>query len=377
MYLDNAATTFPKPEPVYAAMDAFLRSSAANPGRSGHAMAVRADAALARARHALARLLNAPHPERVVWTHNCTESLNLALKGLLSPGDHVVTTELEHNAMARPLRALERARGVRVTRVPCPGGLVELSALQEAVTPETRLVAMTHVSNVTGTVLPVAEMGEFCRRRGVPLLVDAAQSAGARPLDVQAMNISLCAMPGHKGLFGPPGTGALYLEAGIELHPLKEGGTGSGSEHDEQPTGMPDRYESGTLNSVGIVGVGAGVEWILETGQETISRKEEALTAALWEGLSGIPGVTLYGPPPTVDRGAVVSLTLEGWDPAEAGQVLDQSFGVQCRPGLHCSPWAHRALGTFPTGTIRLSPGFFNTESEIEDVVRAIREMSG
>jgi len=381
MYFDNAATTFPKPEPVYAAADAFFRTGAANPGRSSHRMAVGADVIIARARHSLARLLNVHRPERLVWTANGTEALNLALKGLLRPGDHAVTTALEHNAVARPLRALER-QGLRLDRVPCPDGVFHLSSFLEAIRPETRLVAMTHVSNVTGAVLPIQEAAARCGEWGIPLLVDAAQSAGLLPLDAAELEGTrscrvLLAMPGHKGLLGPPGTGALYVSEGLELVPLREGGTGSLSERDEQPETLPDRLESGTLNSVGIVGLGAAVEWLLQTGRETLHRKERALVAGLWEGLAGCPGVTLYGPPPGPERGSVVSFNLEGWEPTDLAQVLDESFDVQCRPGLHCAPWAHQSLGTLPGGTVRLSPGFFNTEAEVEAVVRAIRKVAG
>lgn len=375
IYLDNAATTFPKPEPVYAAMDAFLRTEAGNAGRSGHLLARGADATLARARLRLARLLNAEAPERIVWTFNATDGLNQALKGWLRPGDRVVTTCLEHNAVARPLRSLEQ-HGVQVERVPGEAGRFALGPFLEAITSETRLVAMVHASNVTGEVLPVAEVGVRCQALGVPLLVDAAQSAGALPIDVRGMGIDLLAMPGHKALLGPPGTGALYVREGLDLEPLREGGTGSASESDEQPGNYPDRLESGTLNSVGIAGLGAALEWLGETGVEKIHRHELALTAALWEGLRGIQGITLYGPPPEGERAAIVSFALEGWEPTDVAAVLDSEFGVQCRAGLHCAPWAHATLGTFPAGTVRLSPGFFNTETEIEAVVTAVRELA-
>jgi cysteine desulfurase family protein len=376
MYFDNAATSYPKPEEVYAVADRFFRESAANPGRSGHRMAVDADAVIARARSALAALLNAPQPERLVWTANGTEAINLALKGFLRSGDHVVTTALEHNAVARPLRALGR-KGVEVTRVPCPRGRFDLESFVAALRPETRLVAMTHASNVTGEVLPVGEVAAACRERGIRTLVDAAQTAGTVPLDVERMGLDLVAMPGHKGLLGPPGTGALYIGEGIELETLREGGTGSLSELDTQPEELPSRFESGTLNSVGIAGLGAAVEWIHITSPETIRRREAALVEQLWLGLADTPGVRLYGPRPGPERAAIVSLNLEGWEPGDAAAVLDQRFDVQCRPGLHCAPWAHQSLGTFPSGTVRLSPGFFNTEREVECVVEAVRQMAG
>jgi len=292
----------------------------------------------------------------------------------------VVTTALEHNAVARPLRALER-RGVRVTRVPCPGGRFDLPSFLSAIQPNTRLVAMHHASNVTGAVLPVAEVGAYCRERGVLLLVDAAQSAGVLPLDVRELGVDLLAMPGHKGLYGPPGTGALYIGEALELAPLREGGTGSLSETDEQPTGLPDRFESGTVNSIGIAALGAAVEWLEATGVETIHRHELQLAAQLWAGLASVPGVALHGPPPesvpSGERVGVVSFNLEGWEPTDAAVTLDQSFDIQCRPGLHCAPWAHQSLGTFPAGTIRLSPGYFNTPAEAEAVVDAVRQLAG
>lgn len=375
MYFDNAATSFPKPEPVYRAVDHFLRHSAANPGRSGHRLAVEADRVIARARHGLAALLNVPEPERLVWTANCTEALNLALKGLLRPGHRVVTTSLEHNSVARPLRSLERA-GVEVVRVPCPEGRFDPESFLAAITPGTTLVAATHASNVTGEVLPAAEIGRRCREVGARFLLDAAQTAGARPLDLREIGADLVAMPGHKALFGPPGTGALYVAPGIELACHREGGTGSQSELDEQPTHLPDRYESGTLNSVGIAGLGAGIAWLRETGPAEIQRREEALLAQLWEGLREIEGLRLYGPPPGPDRAAVLSVNLEGWEPTDAALVLDEQFDLQVRPGLHCAPWAHQSLGTFPSGTVRLSPGYFNTPEEVEQAVEAFRQLA-
>lgn len=375
MYLDNAATSFPKPECVYRTLDAFMRTSAANPGRSGHRMAVAAERAIAGARQRLARLLNAPDPRRIVWTGNCTGALNLALKGFLRAGDHVVTTQLEHNSVARPLRALE-AKGVAVSRVACPEGRFELAALLAEIRPETRMVALTHASNVTGAVLPVADVAAECRKRGVRVLVDAAQTAGVLPIDVRAWELDLVAMPGHKSLFGPPGTGALYIREGLELTPLLEGGTGSQSELDEQPEALPDCFEAGTLNSAGIAALGAAVEWILETGLTQIRAREEELVGRLWSGLFEIEGLTLYGPRPGMDRVSVVSFNLAGWEPTDAAAVLDDRFDLQCRPGLHCAPWAHRSLGTFPRGTVRFSPGYFNTPEEMDRAVEAVKQLA-
>lgn len=376
MYFDNAATSFPKPECVYQTLEAFLRTSGANPGRSGHHLAVAADRAISDARQRLSRLLNAPDPRRLIWTSNCTASLNLALKGLLRAGDHVVTTQLEHNSVNRPLRSLEK-QGVAVTRVPCPGGVFDPAAYLAAITSQTRLAVLTHASNVTGAVLPVAEIAAECRTRGVRVLVDAAQTAGVLELDVRAMGIDMLAMPGHKGLYGPPGTGALYIGEGVELTPLLEGGTGTESESDEPPERLPERFEAGTLNSVGIAALGAAVEWIAATGVSEIARHEAGLAERLWDGLSEVAGVKLYGPAPGAPRVGVVSFTLAGWEPTDTAVVLDESFDIQCRPGLHCAPGAHRALGTFPGGTVRLSPGYFNTLDEAGAVIAAVRELAG
>jgi cysteine desulfurase/selenocysteine lyase len=375
MYFDNAATTLPKPDVVYQTLDHVFRAAAANPGRSGHHLAVEAERLITQARGRIARLLNVADPERIAWAQNGTHALNLALKGFLEPGDRVLTTHLEHNAVARPLRALEQ-RGVRLARVPCPEGRFDPDGFVRTLRAEPpTLVVMTHASNVTGELLPVAEVARAAAALGVPLLLDAAQSAGAVPLDVTAIGAAFVAAPGHKGLFGPPGTGLLY--AALPLQPLFEGGTGSRSELDRQPEELPSRFESGTQNGPGIAALGAGVQWLLETGVETIHRRELALVEGLWRGLSEISGVRLYGPPPAEERVGVLSFNLEGWEPTDVAAVLDETFDIQCRPGLHCAPWAHQALGTFPAGTVRLSPGFFNTEAEVAAVVDAVRQLAG
>ncbi len=376
MYLDNAATSFPKPETVYQAMDRFLREAGANPGRSGHRLATAAAATVAETRHRVARFFHAPAPERVIFTVNTTEALNLALKGVLRPGDHVVTTSMEHNSVARPLRKLETV-GVMVTFVAAsPEGQVAVDDMAAAFTPATRLVAMTHASNVTGTLQPVAAVGQLCRDRGALLLVDAAQTAGAFPLDVPALGIDLLAFPGHKGLLGPPGTGGLVVGAGIRLAPLREGGTGSQSESDVQPEEMPDGFEAGTVNTVGIAGLGAGIRYLEETGLARVRDREALFTRQLLQGIADVPGARLYGPSPNVERAAVVSFNLDGWEPQDVAAALDSVFDLQCRAGLHCAPLAHRTIGTYPSGAVRFSPGFFNTEAEIAAAIEAVRALA-
>jgi selenocysteine lyase/cysteine desulfurase len=315
----------------------------------------------------------APDPRQIIWTGNCTEAINLGLKGVLRPGDRVVTTAFEHNAVARPLRALERRRGVTLVRVPAVGGRFDLPSFLNAVTPGTALVVMAHASNVTGEILPVEAVASACRQRGVRLMLDAAQTAGAYPLSVA--HADLVAFSGHKGLLGPAGTGALYLSPELCLEPLREGGTGSRSELDEQPEELPDRYESGTLNGPGLAGLDAALGWLEQHGGETLCRREKLNTEGLLRGLAAIPGITLFGPVQG-ERVGVVSFRLAGWEPDTAAAVLDQEFGIQCRAGLHCAPWAHAALGTLDGGTVRLSPGPFTTDTEIETVLRAVQALA-
>jgi cysteine desulfurase/selenocysteine lyase len=371
-YFDNAATTFPKPESVYRAMDSFLRTAAGNPGRGVHRLALAASDVIDGTRELLARLFGVPDPARVIFTANATDALNLALHGLLQPGDHVVTSSMEHNAVVRPLSALAQ-RGVTVTRVPCTeDGSLDPGRLFAAMGPATRLVVLLHASNVTGTILPIEEIGVGVRARGRLFLVDAAQTAGVLPIDVQAMNIDLLAFPGHKELFGPPGTGGLILGERVQLRSTRQGGTGTRSEEEQQPTGLPEAFEIGTLNSVGVAGLGAGVRFILDTGIGRIRAHQKAVVQRLLDGLSTVPGLTLYGPSHPDRQVGAVSVNLDGWEPTDLGVALDQDFEVAVRTGLHCAPLAHRTIGTFPTGTVRLSPGYFTTFEEVDWVVAAL-----
>jgi len=375
VYLDNAATSWPKPEEVYRAVDRFMRQVGATPGRGGHRREEEAQRIADETRQALAQLFHAPDPQGVVFTMNATQAINMALKGLLRPGDHVVTSSIEHNALWRPLKALERT-GVRVTAVPCaPDGTLDPAAVAAALRPETRLVAMLHGSNVLGAILPVAEIGAICRSRGVLFLVDAAQTAGALPLDMEAMGIDLLAFAGHKGLYGPHGTGGLVVRPGVALETWIEGGSGVESASETMPEALPARLEAGSHNAAGIAGLLEGVRFVLEQGVERIRAHEVELASLLLEGLREIPGASILGPGDPAQRTAVVSVTVEGYSPDQLAVVLDQVFDVATRAGLHCAPQAHRTAGTLDCGALRFSPGYFNTADDIRYAVESLREI--
>jgi cysteine desulfurase family protein len=331
------------------------------------------------ARETVAELFNAPDPLRVVFGQNATEALNLALHGYLYPDDHIITSSMEHNSMMRPLRALE-GEGIEMTVVQCsPEGHLDPAEVEMAICPNTVMIALNHASNVVGTILPIAEVGRIARQRGLLLLTDVAQTAGAYPIDVESNCIDLLAFTGHKSLYGPMGTGGMIVGERVDLarlKPLVHGGTGSRSEWEEQPDFLPDRYESGTPNAVGLAGLGAGVRWVQERGVERIRAHEMMLTQRLWDGLSAIPGVAIYGDPGATQRMAVVSFNIEGMEPSEVGLRLDEECQIMCRVGLHCAPAAHRTLGTFPRGTVRLGLGAFNTLEDVEMVLAAVEELT-
>jgi len=378
IYLDNAASSWPKPDETWQAMEHFMRSVGANPGRSGHRLSIEAGRILIEARDALAELFGIDNPLRIVFTRNATESLNLAIYGILRPGDHCVTTSMEHNSVMRPLRALEQ-KGLEVTVVPCsPQGEFDPQEIKKNIRANTRLIVTTHASNIIGTLMPVAEVGEIARTHGIPFCIDAAQTAGAYPIDVTKMRVDLLAFTGHKSLYGPQGTGGLYIGEGLEkkLEPLMRGGTGSRSESQEQPDFMPDKYESGTPNTVGIAGLGAGAHFCLAQGVAHIRAKEEGITRMLIEGLRSIPGVTLYGYGDAKRQVAICSFTIRGLTPSEVTMELDEEFNIMSRPGLHCAPAAHQTIGTLPQGTVRLSPGYFNTKEDIACALDAVGKIS-
>lgn len=377
IYLDNGATTFPKPECVYRAIDAFLRTCGGSHGRGAHKKARETDEMVARARQALARLFRVPEPSRLILTANATESLNLALKGLLLPGDHAILTDLEHNAVLRPLWKLKKKLGIDLTIMESSEhGILEPQRINEAIRDRTRLICCVHVNNVLGTIQPVAEVGEVARKRRIPLLVDAAQSAGVVQIDVEGMGIDLLAFTGHKGLLGPQGTGGLYIREGIEPEPLKEGGTGLNSESPDPPASVPEQYEAGTANAVGIAGLGAGVEFIEREGIDAIRSHETALNRRFMEGLEGSRGIRVYGPPDPEKKVGVTLINFEGLSPADAASLLDRRFGVMVRHGLQCSALTHRKLGTEGKGAVRFSFGYFNTVEDVDHALDAVRQIT-
>jgi cysteine desulfurase/selenocysteine lyase len=376
IYLDNAATSFPKPQSVYAAMDRCARTQLANPGRSGHKMALAAERILDDGRHRLNQFFHGAAPERFIFTLNGTDALNMAIKGVLNPGDHVVTTDLEHNSVSRPLRALELAGTISLTRVRADAsGTIDPDAIRSAMTPQTRLVALTHASNVLGTVQPIGEIGRIVREHGAHFLVDAAQTAGVIPIDIAAQSIDLLAFPGHKSLLGPTGTGVLYVGERIDLRAWREGGTGGDSSSETQPRELPYFLEGGTPNVLGIAGLIAGLQFLEERGLDAIHRHEVELVERLWRRLCEIDGVTIYGHRDLSRRVGTLSFRTEVLPAPELGGILDTAFDIAVRPGLHCAPYIHKSLGTMPDGLVRVSVGPLSTSDDVDRLADAVAEI--
>jgi cysteine desulfurase family protein len=375
IYLDNAATSWPKPPEVIKAMTDVLERAGGNPGRSGHRLSIAAARVIYNTREEIARFLGISNPLRVLFTNNATHAINLALRGILKPGDHVVTSSMEHNAIMRPLRRLEK-QGIRVSIVPCAvDGSLDVRDVIRAVNSSTRLVVITHASNVIGTLLPVAEVATIAHQSGAWLLVDAAQTAGAVPIDMIEMGIDLLAFTGHKELQGPTGIGGLVIADHVDvsqIEPLIRGGTGSRSESEEQPDDLPDKFESGTANLVGIAGLGAGLHWVKDRGVAEIRDHLKKLSKALINGLSALPKVNVYGTLDPDRSVAIISFTVTGKRVSEIGLRLDEEYEILSRVGLHCAPAAHKTIGTFPDGTVRLAPGIFTTMADIQEAIRAI-----
>jgi len=381
--MDNAATSFPKPPGVLEAMSRYAAELGASAGRGAYREALETGAMIAECRRRLARLFNATSPENFVFTLNCTDGLNLAIKGLFD-GErrgHVICSDIDHNSVLRPLNALADRGWISVSRLPIDrtSGLLDPDDVRNAIRPDTRLIVVTHVSNVTGTVQPVREIGRIARERGITYLVDAAQAVGHMPIDVQADLIDLMAAPGHKGLLGPLGTGFLYVRPGLEklLYTTREGGTGSVSEHDRQPDFMPDRFEAGSHNAIGIAGLCESLGWIARQTVEKLAAHERRLTAAFLEELRNIDGLHLYGPASPDSRGSVFSITIDGYSAAELSAVLEMEFGILTRPGIHCAPRVHQTLGTLQRGgTTRFSFGPFLETDDVRFAADALRQIA-
>lgn len=376
IYFDNAATTFPKPDIVYEKTMEAMKEYGANPGRSGHKMSLRANRAIFETRNLLAKLFNIQNSMNIVFTFNTTESLNLGIKGVLKAGDHVITTSMEHNSVLRPIKYLEEKSIENTIVMADKNGEIDSKDIEDAIKENTKLILVTHISNLTGNIMPIGEIGKIAREKGIIFMVDAAQSAGVYDIDVEAMNIDLLAFPGHKGLLGPQGTGGLYIKEGIEIDSIFHGGTGSASESLIQPKVLPDRYESGTLNAPGIVGLGAGIKFIFQEGIESIRAHEEELTRAFLDGIKNIEGIKIYGSRDIKKRAAVVALNLRDIDSSEIAYILDEEYDIAVRSGIHCAPLAHKTIGTLDQGLVRFSFGIYNTIEEIEIAVDALKKIS-
>ncbi|MEF3305304.1 aminotransferase class V-fold PLP-dependent enzyme [Paenibacillus sp. GYB003] len=375
-YLDNAASSWPKPPAVWEAMSECMQM-AANPGRGSHQMAVKASRILFETRSAIAKLIGVRNPNDISYALNTTMALNEAIKGFVKQGDHVICTNVEHNSVRRPLEFLRKQMGVQVTYVEANAeGQVRVEDVEQAFQSNTTLVVCNHSSNLLGTILPIERIVELTKRKGARLLVDGAQTAGIIPIHVERMGIDMFAFPGHKGLLGPQGTGGLYIHPDLELTPLLHGGTGSQSEAIDQPTVRPDRYEAGTQNTVGIAGLKEGVKFVLHEGVEAIHNKEWNQIQRLMEGLQSVDGLKLLGPKLGEPKTGIASFVLDQADASEVAFILDQSFQIAVRAGYHCTPLAHEAAGTTKTGAVRASIGYFTTDSEIDDLIGAMKEIS-
>ncbi len=375
VYLDNAATSFPKPPRVYERLREYLERYGGCPGRGGYRMAKETEAVVEDTRALVAELFGVKEPRRIVFTLNATDALNMAIKGTIAPGDHVVTTVLEHNSVMRPLNRLEHKGLIQVTRVGVSSdGLVDPGDIRKALSARTTLVAVIHGSNVTGALQPIEAIGRMVQEHGALFLVDAAQTAGAVPIDIEAACIDVLAFPGHKALLGLPGTGGLYVGPRARLSPWREGGTGVLSELPLQPEELPYNLEAGSPNTLGLAGLRESIQFILQYGVAWIRSHELSLTRRLLDGLRADDRIRVYGPSSLEDRVAVVSVNVVGCSPEAVAEFLDQSAGIAVRAGLHCAPGAHQALGTFPNGTIRISPGYFTREADLDLCVEALRE---
>ena len=374
IYLDNAATSYPKPRGMVAAMEECILKYCGNPGRSGHSMSMKTGEEVYHARRKIASLFGIKQPERLVFTQNTTEALNMGLKGVLQSGDNVITTTMEHNSVLRPLKALEK-RGVSQSVIRADReGYIKASEIEKAIRKDTKLIAITAASNVTGTRMPIEEIGELARRRGILFLVDGAQGAGSMAIDAEKMHIDMLAFPGHKGLLGPQGTGALYVSPEIRLKHIMEGGTGTDSKSRFQPCEFPEGYEAGTINAPAIIGLGYSAEFVEKIGPEVIGKYEEELIGWLDERLDELDFVKRYGPAACRKTG-ISLINIRGVGAEEVTSILSSKYGIAVRGGYHCAGLAHKTIGTWDEGAVRISVGPFNTRKDMEKLADAIREI--
>lgn len=375
IYLDNAATTYPKPQKVYDSMMDCMKNYCANPGRSGHKLAMKSAREIYDTRENIAKLFNIENPMNIIFTSNATDSLNIAIKGVVNEGDHIITTSMEHNSVIRPIKSLEKY-GIENTIVDCDKeGFLNIENIKNAIKPNTKLIVTTHASNVCGTLIDIKSVGEIAKANNILYLVDASQTAGVYEIDVKSINVDMIAAPGHKCLFGPQGTGILYIREGLNINISKEGGTGSKSEDLFQPDILPDKYESGTHNTPGIVGLNEGIKFILETGIENIREYEEQLCEYMLNRLKEVPNIIIYGPSDSKQRAAVISINIDKIDSGELTFLLDSEYDIATRSGIHCSPLAHKTLGTLDQGAVRFSLSYFNTKDDIDKAIDALKDI--
>ena len=375
IYLDNAATTMQKPEEVIEAVVQAMHSMG-NAGRGAHSASLEASRTIYDTRELLCRFFGGTDPRRLVFTSNSTESLNIAIKGLFEPGDHVITTMLEHNSVLRPLYEMEK-RGVELTIIPADKkGVIDYNDIEKAIRPNTKAVVCTHGSNLTGNLVDIERIGKITRKNGLLLVVDASQTAGVFPIDVEKMQIAVLCFTGHKGLLGPQGTGGMYVREGIQIRPLKSGGSGVQTYSKSHPAEMPTALEAGTMNGHGIAGLHAAVEYIQRTGIDQIRKREQECMKRFYEGVIQVPGVKVYGDFDDMNRCAIVSLNIGDYDSSEVSDELLTEYRISTRPGAHCAPLMHEALGTVEQGAVRFSFSHFTTDEEVDTAIKAIRELA-
>ncbi|HEX3028414.1 MAG TPA: aminotransferase class V-fold PLP-dependent enzyme [Clostridia bacterium] len=377
IYLDNAATSYPKPEQVYREIDRCMREYCANPGRGGHAMSIECGKAVLMARENISRYFGIKNPMRLCFSKNATEALNIAVKGILNKGGHAITSSMEHNSVIRPLKTLEKYNSLELSLVRCDAcGMIDIEEIRKSIRKDTKLIICTLSSNVNGIIMPVKEIGKIARQFGIPFLVDASQGAGTLKPDVEEMNIDIMAFPGHKDLYGPQGIGGIYVKEGLSLEPIMQGGTGSNSEYLYQPEEMPDLLESGTVNTPGIVGLGSGIDFLSSVGNKEIRNHKQALISHMIEGLKEINNLKIYSTDSIESNSGIIAVNFDSVESNEVSYVLDKAYNIATRAGLHCAPIAHETLGTLKTGIVRFSIGHFNTIEEIDLTLDALREIS-